>query len=45
MHISKKHLEYYGQSYRYAQLLPIDIKKRFNKQEYQFVSIDEFYLH
>ena len=31
-----------GKSYRYSRLLLIDIKKHLNKQDYQFISVDEF---
>lgn len=34
-----------GKSYRYARLLLIDIKKQLNKQEHQFISIEEFCLY
>lgn len=34
-----------GKSYRYARLLLITIKKQINKQEHQFVSIEEFCLY
>ena len=34
-----------GKSYRYARLLLITIKKQLNKQEHQFVSIQEFCLY
>lgn len=31
-----------GKSYRTARLLLLDIKKRLNKQEHQFITIEEF---
>ena len=31
-----------GKSYRYSRLLLIEIKKHFNKQEHQFISVIEF---
>ena len=31
-----------GKSYRTSRLLLIDIKKHFNKEEYQFITIEEF---
>ncbi len=31
-----------GKSYRSSRLLIIEVKKHFNKEEYQFVSIEEF---
>lgn len=31
-----------GKSYRYSRLLLIEIKKNLNKQEHQFISIEEF---
>ena len=34
-----------GKSYRYARLLLITFKKQLNKQEHQFVSIEEFCLY
>ncbi|PKB15125.1 hypothetical protein CLU82_0185 [Flavobacterium sp. 5] len=34
-----------GKSYRYARLLLIEIKERLNKEEHQFVSIEEFCLY
>lgn len=34
-----------GKSYRYARLLLIDIKKQLNRQDHQFISIEEFCLY
>ena len=34
-----------GKSYRYARLLLIEIKKHLDKQEHQFISIEEFCLY
>ncbi|UFH36551.1 hypothetical protein [Flavobacterium acetivorans] len=34
-----------GKSYRYSRLLLIAIKKELNKQEHQFLSIEEFCLY
>jgi len=31
-----------GKSYKFSRLLLIDIKKTLNKQEHQFISIEEF---
>ena len=31
-----------GRCYKYSRLLLKDVKKHFNKQEYQFVTIEEF---
>lgn len=31
-----------GKSYRYSRLLLIDLKKHLNKQEHQFITIEEF---
>lgn len=34
-----------GKSYRYARLLLIEIKIKLNKEEHQFISIDEFCVY
>lgn len=34
-----------GKSYRYSRLLLTEIKKNLNKQEHQFISIEEFCLY
>ena len=34
-----------GKSYRYARLLLIEIKKELNKEEHQFLTIEEFCQH
>ena len=31
-----------GKSYRYSRLLLIDLRKHLNKQEHQFITIEEF---
>ncbi|PKB18062.1 hypothetical protein [Flavobacterium sp. 5] len=31
-----------GKSYKYSRLLLIDIRKKLNKEEHQFISIEEF---
>ncbi|MBF4473072.1 MULTISPECIES: hypothetical protein [Flavobacterium] len=34
-----------GKSYKYSRLLLIEIKKKLNKNEHQFISIEEFCLY